>query len=86
MNVEFEPVLKNCLHHGTFHHQYARVTARFGVNLEAFRMDPIRTTLDGNHSIGVQLATDVPVIRDLYHACVIGVGQNATADAQPSRR
>ena len=86
MNLELEPVLKNCLHHGALHHQYARVTVRLGVNFEPFRMDPIRAALDGNHFPGSQLAVCIPVVRDLNQAGVIGVGQNATADSQISRR
>jgi hypothetical protein len=78
MNFELEAVLKNCLHHGAFHHQYARLTVRFGVNVEPFRMDPIRAALDGDHFRGSQLAACIPVVRALNQANVIGVGQDAT--------
>ena len=85
MNLELEPVLQNRLHHGAFHHQDARLTVRFGVNCEPFRMDPIRAALDGDYFFGSQLAACIPVVRDLNQADVIGLGQNATTDAQPSR-
>src|SRR5215469_7482934 len=47
MNLQLEPVLQNLLHHGAFHHLDARVSVRFGVEFEAFRMDPIRASFDG---------------------------------------
>ena len=56
MNLELEPVLQNRLHHRALHHPDARLTVRFGVNCEPFRMDPIRAALDGDHFFGSQLA------------------------------
>src|SRR5260370_28432678 len=67
MNLELEPVLKNRLHHGAFHHQYARLTVRCGVTFEPFRMAPIRAALIGDNVPGRQLAALIPLVRGLKH-------------------